>query len=216
MRCLGIETSSRRGSVALVEDGQLVALSSHEQLNRHGEQMLPLVEALLAEASWPITSLDRLGVGIGPGSFTGLRIGVALANGIALGIDRPLVGVGSLRAMVRAAPGGQPVAALLDARRDEFFVSVFDAQRRELVPPRAIAQQGAELAVRELGGPGLVVVGEAARGWSAAISGERYDLPCASTTALIAGEVDPAQAPAIPHYVRGANAVKPELPPSPF
>ena len=104
MRCLGIETSTRQGSVALVEHDQVVSVRLHQELNRHGERMLPLVEQLLSEAGWPLSSLDRIGVGIGPGSFTGLRIGVALAQGIGLGLACPVVGVGSLHAMAFAAP----------------------------------------------------------------------------------------------------------------
>jgi len=217
VRCLGIETSSRRGSVALVESGKLVALASHERLNRHGEAILPIVDSLLAEAGWARTSIDRLGVGIGPGSFTGLRIGVALANGIALGIDRPLLGVGSLRAMARAADSSsRPVAAVLDALRDEFFISVYDANGGELIAPCAIPQAGAESKVMGFGIPELMVVGQAARGWARALSGERHDLPCASATALLAGEMVPADAPALPQYVRPADAIKPNLPPSPL
>jgi tRNA threonylcarbamoyladenosine biosynthesis protein TsaB len=218
VRCLGIETSSRRGSVALVEHDRVVALRFHEELNRHGERILPLAEQLLAEASWPTSSLDRLGVGIGPGSFTGLRIGIALANGIALGIDRPLVGVGSLHSMARAAaPADGPIAAVLDARRSEFFIALFDANGKELVAPQAIAQQGAEAKLRELAGASPArIVGEAANGWTNSFKGNHADLPSARVTALLAGELDPAQSPAIPLYIRGANAIKPNLPPSPL
>ncbi|HET7540536.1 MAG TPA: tRNA (adenosine(37)-N6)-threonylcarbamoyltransferase complex dimerization subunit type 1 TsaB, partial [Polyangiaceae bacterium] len=96
MRIVGIESSSRRGSVALLEGERLVASAEHEQPNNHAERLLPLFEQLLAETGWPKSSLDRLGVGIGPGSFTGLRAGIALAEGLSVGLDRPLWGVGSL------------------------------------------------------------------------------------------------------------------------
>jgi tRNA threonylcarbamoyladenosine biosynthesis protein TsaB len=201
----------------LVEDSRVVGRKLHEELNRHGERMLPLVEELLAEASWSLSSLDRLGVGIGPGSFTGLRIGVALATGIALGLDRPVLGVSSLLAMARAAPSHPgPTAAVLDARRDEYFVAVYSADGAELVAPRALAHEGAEATVMALGGPGMRVVGEAAAGWKAGLSGEDCSLPTASATALLASQLDPTASPALPQYVRGANAIKPNLPPSPL
>ena len=86
-RVLGIETSSRRGTVALVEDGQVVASLGHDVPNGHAERMLGLVDQALAEAGWAKASLDRIAVGVGPGSFTGIRVGIALAQGLALGLD---------------------------------------------------------------------------------------------------------------------------------
>lgn len=217
MRCLGIETSSRKGSVALVEAGRVVGRRSHQELNRHGERMLPLIEELLAEADWSLNSLDRLGVGVGPGSFTGLRIGVSLAQGIALGLDCPVVGVGSLHAMARAAaPRPNRIAAVLDARRNEYFAAIFDGSARELVGPRAIAQAGALETLAELAGGPFCVVGQAAADWEGALAVEWADLPDAGATALLACELDPTDSPAVPLYIRGANAIKPNLPPSPL
>ncbi|MEB2323652.1 MAG: tRNA (adenosine(37)-N6)-threonylcarbamoyltransferase complex dimerization subunit type 1 TsaB, partial [Sorangiineae bacterium] len=124
MRVLGIETSAAaRGTVALAEGGVRLAEASHEVRSAHAELMLPLIARLLAEAGWARGSLDRLAVGVGPGSFTGVRVGIALAQGIALGLGVPVVGVPSLAAMARAAPphvSGLRVP-LLDARRGEVF-----------------------------------------------------------------------------------------------
>src|SRR5690606_29707052 len=97
-RVLALETSSRRGSAALYA-GEIVAEASHEIPNAHGEQLGKLVDGWLAEAGWSKSQIDRLAVGIGPGSFTGLRVGIALAQGMALGLDRPLVGISSLVAL---------------------------------------------------------------------------------------------------------------------
>lgn len=217
VRCLGIETSSRQGSVALVEGDQVVSLRIHHELNRHGERMLPLVEELLAEAGWTPTSLDRVGVGVGPGSFTGLRIGVALAQGIALGLDRPVVGVGSLHAMVFAAPHSElPTAAILDARRNEYFVTVFSSAGTEQVGPRTIGQAGAEQTLFELAQGPLRVVGLPAATWSNGFQSDLTDLPSAIATARLAARLEPAAHPALPAYVRAADAVKPNLPPSPL
>jgi len=217
VRCLGIETSSRQGSVALVEADQVVSLRLHHELNRHGERMLPLVEELLAEAGWSLQSLDRIGVGIGPGSFTGLRIGVALAQGIALGLGCPVVGVSSLQAMVFAAPPSDlPTAAVLDARRDEYFVALFSSAGAELVGPRTISQVDAERTLVELAGGPLRVLGLPAVTWSNGFQSDLTDLPSAAATGRLAALLDPAQHPALPAYIRAADAVKPNLPPSPL
>ena len=203
--------------MALVEADQVVSLRIHHELNRHGERMLPLVEELLAEAGWSSSSLDRVGVGVGPGSFTGLRIGVALAQGIALGLDRPVVGVGSLHAMAFAAPPWDgPTAAVLDARRDEYFVALFSSTGTELLGPQTISQIGAEQTLASLAGGPLRIVGLPAAHWSNGFQSELTDLPSATATAQLAARLEPAEHPALPAYVRAADAVKPNLPPSPL
>ena len=208
--------------MALVEADQVVKLRLHQEVNRHGERMLPLVEELLAEAGWPLRSLDRIGVGVGPGSFTGLRIGVALAQGIALGLNCPVVGVGSLHAMAFAAPPAPGItAAVLDARRDEFFVALFNSAGTELVGPRTISQVGAEQALIELAADfdaaaPLRIVGLPAASWSGGFLSDLTDLPSATATARLAARLEPADYPALPAYVRAADAIKPDLPPSPL
>jgi len=217
VRCLGIETSSRQGSVALVEADQVVSLRLHEEPNRHGERMLPLVEELLADAGWPLTSLDRIGVGVGPGSFTGLRIGVALAQGIGLGLDCPVVGVGSLHAMAFAAPPSDlPTAAVLDARRNEYFIALFSSTGTELIGARTVSQEGAEQALIELAGGPLRSVGLPTAAWSHGFQSALTDFPSATATARLAARLEPADYPALPAYVRAADAIKPNLPPSPL
>ena len=106
MRILGIETSTVAGaaSVALIEGGKVVLERAHVRPKQSAERLLPLIAELLSEVGWQRTSLDRLGVSVGPGSFTGVRVGIACAQGLALGLDVPLIGVTSLRAMARARP----------------------------------------------------------------------------------------------------------------
>lgn len=233
MRVLAIETSSARGSVALIETGRVVAEAGHERPNAHAEEILPLVRRLLGEAGWASSSLDRIGVGIGPGSFTGLRVGIALAQGLGLGLDRPVVGVGSLRAMARGVPPEHPGArcALLDARRDEVFLAIYD-EPRELVAPRAVPRSAllaafapdGELAPSRLpGAPAeLVLVGEsipeleASRPGLSRFASPDTELPSARWVGILAGELDPGLHPAEPIYVRGAGATLPDLPPSPL
>lgn len=219
MRILGIESSSRRGSVALLEDGRLIASLAHEEPNAHAERLLPLLERLLVDAGWPKSSLDRLGVGVGPGSFTGLRAGIALVEGLSVGLDRPLWGVGSLLAMARGAleehPG--PCCALLDARRSELFAAVYDRELRTHRAPCALPTQ--DLPVFLADAAVTTVVGEVAATLDhgrVLATGPLLDLPHARWVATLTGELDEASSPPEPQYVRGVGATLPTLPRSPI
>jgi tRNA threonylcarbamoyladenosine biosynthesis protein TsaB len=220
MRVLAIETSTRRGSVALVESGRVVAAAAHERPNAHAEAMLPLLDELLASSGWAKSSLDRLGVGVGPGSFTGIRVGIALGQGIGLALGRPVYGVGSLEAMAFAVPAEHAGARcpLVDARRGEVFVAVYGVDGDEREPPRAVAhdQVLSELALLAPGP--RVVIGEMAvrLGIPELLQADACDLPHATSVALIAATLGETRIGAEPRYVRDAGALLPNLPPSPL
>jgi tRNA threonylcarbamoyladenosine biosynthesis protein TsaB len=222
VRVLGIETSTRRGSVAIADDGEILTSFAHDELNAHAERVLGLVERALAEAGLTRASLDRIAVGVGPGSFTGLRVGIALAEGIALGLDRPLIGVGSLWAMASAVPADdrRTRVAVLDARRGELFIAAYTADGAEVLAPTALAPAAArELVERTLGTREVALVGESANALGDAFSVLRapeHDLPSAGAIAKLAAALDPAVARAEPVYVRGPGATLPNLPPSPL
>jgi tRNA threonylcarbamoyladenosine biosynthesis protein TsaB len=222
VRALGIETSTRRGSVAAVLDGTTVGAFAHEAPNEHAERVLTLIEVLLAEVGWSKSSLDRIAVGIGPGSFTGLRVGIALAQGIALGLDRPIVGVGSLAALASVVTphDSRTRVPVLDARRGELFIAAYDAQGRELLAPSAVPIAEAGAFVRtSLGAADVVLVGEAAHlvgGGFDSLAGGELDLPHASAVGRVGSTLDPALAPVEPVYVRGPGATPQHLPPSPL
>lgn len=239
MRVLGLETSSRRGSVALVENGRVVVSREHEVPSAHAERLLPLVEEILALSGFALTSLDRVAAGIGPGSFTGLRIGLALAEGIAMALDVPTVGVSSLRAMARGVraqdepldPSDVVVCPLLDARREELFYGVYaygsardgsgHGALREVVGPALVGRSelGAALTAALAPGTRALLVGEPAEGFPAIgmlAQGRLIGLPHAECVALLGGELEPADHPPVPAYVRGPNATLPDLPPHPL
>jgi tRNA threonylcarbamoyladenosine biosynthesis protein TsaB len=208
--------------VALLEGGRTLCALHHERPNAHAETLLPLVEQLLAETGSARSSLDRLAVGIGPGSFTGLRVGIALAQGMALGLDRPLVGIGSLRAVARGAPEEDPRVRVvaLDARRNELFVAVYAADGRELLAPAAFGRDVAAVRVAEaLAGASALGLGEHSRELGPSVEPlvrDDLDLPHARWVALLGVDADPAAAIAEPNYVRGPGATLPNLPPSPL
>jgi tRNA threonylcarbamoyladenosine biosynthesis protein TsaB len=216
VRVLGIETSSRRGSVALVERGELILGLSHEELNAHAERLLPLIDQALAEAGWSRATLERVAVGIGPGSFTGLRVGIALGQGIAVGLGIDLVGIGSLRAMAAAVPSFQPGSrwALLDARRGEIFLAAYDQGGTELLPPVAIAPAAIQPRMAEVSAPEPhLLLGEVLEVLPT-VSGTRLrslesDLPHASAVACLGEFAAPPAGGIEPLYVRDAGAALP-------
>lgn len=218
MRTVAFETSSRRGSVALLEGDQVIAEQEHELHNSHAEKMLPLLEAALEDAGWSRASVERCGVGIGPGSFTGLRVGVAFAQGVALGLGVPLVGVSSLAAM---AAGGPPSLGLrcpiLDARRGELFVAAYDSVGTERLAPQVCSPADAGALLAALGAR-VSLLGEAA----ALVSGpfERYrsnltDLPHARWVGLLSTGMSPPSELRMA-YVRDKVADRPAMPSDPL
>jgi tRNA threonylcarbamoyladenosine biosynthesis protein TsaB len=183
--------------------------------------MLPLVRSALAEVGWDRHSLDRVAAGIGPGSFTGLRIVIALAQGIALGLRIALVGVPSLRSMALAVPPTTPGTrcAVIDARRGEVFCALYTPRGSELRPALLLPRQTALRRLLELDTTSnLVLVGEAAAelGGETVFRSLESDLPHARWTAEVGAELNPQTAPAAPLYVREPDAIKPDLPPDPL
>lgn len=148
MKLLAFETATEACSVALYLDG---AVAERFELapRRHAELALPFAEALLAEAGVARSQLDAIAVGRGPGAFTGVRLGLALAQGVALALDRPVVPVSTLAVLAAGAPAEGPglVLAAIDARMGEVYAGAFrrdgagmtalDAER--VLPPDAVA-----------------------------------------------------------------------------
>lgn len=125
MNLLAIETSTEACSVALVH-GQEVITRSELAPRRHAELALPMADALLAEAGLGRHALDAIAVGRGPGAFTGVRLGVALAQGMALALDRPVVPVSSLAALALEAPEDEAaILAVIDARMGEIYAACY-------------------------------------------------------------------------------------------
>lgn len=205
----------------MVENQITICALSHERENAHGESIQPLIEQILASAGWSTAQLDRIAVGTGPGSFTGLRVGIALAHGISEGLEVPLVGVGSLQAMALAAP--RALAGLrcpvLDARRGELFFALYTAEGTELRPAQVAAGRSElERLSREHEGDVIFLGSGSILGGLPrldAFHSSDTDLPHARWTALAAASL-PAAMGVAPSYVRDAVAIVPRLPPNPL
>ena len=124
MRVLALETSTLAGGVALVDGEATVGEYTLNVRLTHSERLLSAVDRLLVDASWAPADLDGIAVAVGPGSFTGLRIGLSTAKGLALAASLPIAPVPTLDAMAATLPfASLPVCPVLDARRDEVYAS---------------------------------------------------------------------------------------------
>lgn len=168
MKLCAVDTSTSLGSVALFEGETCIAEAAERVSNAHGESLLPMMVRVFREAGWTPREVTRFAVGIGPGSFTGVRIAVATVKGVVLATGAQLVGVRSLEAMVARAehalgPSDTPriVLAALEAIRGEVFVEA-GALGPTCLPPADVAAWLAP-ALAAAGGDGpleIVVVGE--------------------------------------------------------
>lgn len=174
MKTLAIDSSSMTGSVALLDEENLVGEYLLSLKRTHSERLLPALDALLTQAGVGIGDIDLLAVSLGPGSYTGLRIGLGTAKGLAFALDKPLVGVSTLEALAEGAgPWPGTVASMVDARHGHVFAGAYTAASAE----GGLRLQGAEryLAISEFAaelngsaGP-LLLVGDAVQRYGAEI-----------------------------------------------
>ena len=151
MKILAIETATLAGGVALMDAQRLIAEYRLNVAVHHSERILLAIDHLLKESQTPLSHLDAIAVSIGPGSFTGLRVGLATAKGLATGSGLPLVLVPTLEAMSAAFPYSSClIAPMLDARRGEVYWALFDTRRGELLRHHRDAATSPEGALEEI------------------------------------------------------------------
>ncbi len=124
MRVLALETSTEYCSVALWLDGT-VGERCEKVGQKHSEVLIPMLDGLLREAALKLTDMDGIAFGAGPGSFTGVRIACSAAQGLALGADKPVIGICTLEALAQAS-GRDRVIAVLDARMAEVYYAAYE------------------------------------------------------------------------------------------
>src|SRR5437879_5620503 len=141
MRVLAIDTALAACSAAVLDtdDGGLVASQSLPMTRGHAEALMPLLVRLMQDADLAFRDIDRVVVTTGPGSFTGLRVGIAAARGIALAAGKPAVGVSTLAALAAPHLGeSSTVLAAIDARHGQVYLQVFGPGGRTLVAPKVL------------------------------------------------------------------------------
>jgi tRNA threonylcarbamoyladenosine biosynthesis protein TsaB len=162
VRLAAIDTSSALGSVALFEHGELVAEEAHPVSTGHGESLLPAIDALFERVKWQAESVGRWAVDVGPGSFTGLRIGLATVKGILLVTGAELVTVTSLDALSFGLASEALVVSLVAAGKGELFIQA-KREGRLVVAPSYLRPCDVARSVMDLEPDAqLVVAGEVA------------------------------------------------------
>ena len=148
MKLLALETATLAGGAALLDGGRLVGESRLNIALTHSERLMAVVDRLLQDCGWAVADLQALAVSVGPGSFTGLRVGAATAKGLALALEIPVAPVPTLDALAATLPFAEaPVCPLLDARKGEVYCCLYRwtgaAMAREweylALPPAAAA-----------------------------------------------------------------------------
>ena len=137
---LNLETATTNCSVSIAKDGELIVLKEHNSSNySHAEQLHVFIEEALQEASLSIKDIDAIAVSNGPGSYTGLRIGVSAAKGLCFSLDVPLISIATLESMAYQVvmEENAVIIPVLDARRMEVYSSVFNASYSEIRETRA-------------------------------------------------------------------------------
>ncbi len=135
MRILGIDSSTPGCSVALLNNGTIVSEQIADPQPSYSKFLLQMVDQVLKQGEVRLDDVDGFAVTLGPGSFTGLRIGVSLLKGFILATEKPFVGINSLEALASTVDSrGLPVCTALDARKQELYAAVFENKNNELVP----------------------------------------------------------------------------------
>ena len=155
MLTLAFESSAKAASVALCEDGRLISQVIQCSGLTHSRTLLPMAEDLLKNAEMEMKQIDCFAVAQGPGSFTGIRIGIATVKGLAWAADKPCIGVSTLAAMAwNGVAAGGLICAVMDARRSEVYNALFrieDGRPVRLCPDRAISLSALTEELRERG-----------------------------------------------------------------
>jgi tRNA threonylcarbamoyladenosine biosynthesis protein TsaB len=220
MLVLSLDTTSRAGSCALARDGRVLCVESSDTARQQGGQLPGALAALLDRESVDLSEIDGFGVAIGPGSFTGLRVGIATMQGLAMATGKPLVGVSALDALALLAGGGTfPAARVvtwIEAWRGDVFSATYEGGRALQEPVLAHPHE----LLDHLGGGPSVFIGDGAARHMELIRtrcGANAELaapiapPLAGSVAMAAsglfysGEFPPPHA-ICPLYVRRSNA----------
>jgi tRNA threonylcarbamoyladenosine biosynthesis protein TsaB len=199
MLILGIETATPWGAVGLWEDGENLIEVSIKNPKGGGEYLLSVLDVLIQKVQRNLTEIDLIAVGTGPGSYTGIRVGLAAAKGLAQGLGKPVFGINTLRIIAENSrfSGAEWIASLIDARRQEVYTALYQNTPNgliESVSPYTISVT--ELAKTLAALPGVILCGDGGKIYSSVwsqyphlkISPREWDRPLAGGLARIAFE----------------------------
>ena len=213
MVVLGLDTCLNACSVAVVRDGETLAYISEVMARGHQERLAPMAQLAMARAGLSFDDLDRVGVTVGPGSFTGLRVGLAFAKGLGAALQVPVVAVGALEALGAEAEG--LAFAVIDARREQIYVQGFE-DGRALMAPDALPLGIAAARIVELSnGRPFALVGSGAA-LLAEVSSQARPIAAEGADARVVARLAAARTPTPPRplYLRAPDA-KPSIRVSP-
>ncbi|MGP0093231.1 MAG: tRNA (adenosine(37)-N6)-threonylcarbamoyltransferase complex dimerization subunit type 1 TsaB [Xanthobacteraceae bacterium] len=216
MLILALDTALTACSVAVfdTDQGMLTAHESVAMARGHAESLMPMVARVMQEAHLEFVEIDRIAVTTGPGSFTGLRVGISAARGMALAAAKPAVGLSTLAAFAAphiATDDSVPVVAAIDARHDHVYLQIFGPGGRTLVTPRISSIPDA---VRAIGKRLPRIVGSGAdllmAAWPASeappLTVDQRPDPDIEWVARLGAAVPEGQAPPKPLYLRAPDA----------
>lgn len=220
MKILALDTSSGACSAAVRVGGETVARRFEVMQRGQSERLMPMVQDVLADAGLRLAGLDLIAVTVGPGAFTGLRIGLSAARGLALATGKPCFGVTTTQAVAAAAGGEAALLVAIDSKRADLFVQVFSSPLCPVSEPAAVAPE-ALAAFINAASPGLReidVVGNAATAARDALTVVAFQSrqsdasphPDAAVVAALAEDLwrPGAEAPS-PLYLRAPDAIAP-------
>lgn len=200
MKLLAIETTAPVATVALWRDGEVTRYSA-DDTKKHAETVLPLVERLLAETGETLSAVDYFAVDIGPGSFTGVRIGVCIANAFGYAMQKPVIGCNALETLREALRGvSEPVCTMIDARNGNAYASLYEGEN-VLLEPKAVVV--AEYLDRL---PGIVRFAGDVPGLAQSDPASARYPDAGALARLAARRTERAQERALPLYLRASQA----------
>jgi len=216
MLILAFDTTSAACSVTLWSDGAVLQAARSVMDYGQAEALMPMIEEIMAAANISYLTLDRIAVTIGPGSFTGVRVGLAVARGIAMAAEKPVIGLTSMEVLAHAVADtdvadAAGIIVAIDTKRGDFFVQKFDAAREAFgdiatMPPEAVkawAGEGSWVVV----GDGAATIATATNGRASAASA----FPDAGVLARLAAARTPPVGGPLPLYINPPAVTMPSL-----
>jgi tRNA threonylcarbamoyladenosine biosynthesis protein TsaB len=210
---LNIDTATTYASVGFSKDGEILEMTVNSAQKEHASFLQPAIAELSGKLNIELGSIDAIALTIGPGSYTGLRVGLSSAKGLAYALNKPLVPIGTLEVMAHAAIKEAAGASnlndvkveihfcpMIDARREEVFTGIYDHQLKEIMSPRALILSP-EIFDPYMENNVLIFSGDGAIKWKAAYKGTRArfsmvqhsvaDLALLAEKRLIQGDLSP-------------------------